>query len=81
MNYSPLIYAFEQENIAVTGEGTLDGSRREAGGLASAGAATAAAKNSMDEAARRAVPVAERVFGEGGGLRPNFIQPYRCRTC
>ena len=25
MNYSPLIYAFEQENIAVTGSGTLDG--------------------------------------------------------
>ena len=25
MNYSPLIYAFEQENIAVTGEGVLDG--------------------------------------------------------
>ena len=26
MNYSSLIYAFEQENIAVTGKGTLDGS-------------------------------------------------------
>jgi len=26
MNYSPLIYAYEQENIAVTGPGTLDGS-------------------------------------------------------
>ena len=26
MNYSPLIYAFEQENIALTGKGTLDGS-------------------------------------------------------
>ena len=25
MNYSPLIYAWEQENIAITGEGTLDG--------------------------------------------------------
>src|ERR687894_1298848 len=25
MNYSPLVYAFEQENIAVTGTGTLDG--------------------------------------------------------
>ena len=25
MNYSPFIYAFEQENIAITGEGTLDG--------------------------------------------------------
>src|ERR1043166_3825728 len=26
MNYSPFIYAFEQEKIAVTGRGTLDGS-------------------------------------------------------
>ena len=25
MNYSPFIYAFEAENIAVTGRGTLDG--------------------------------------------------------
>jgi polygalacturonase len=29
MNYSPLIYAFEQENIAITGSGTLDGSAAE----------------------------------------------------
>ena len=25
MNFSPLVYAFEQENIAITGGGTLDG--------------------------------------------------------
>jgi polygalacturonase len=25
-------------------------------------------------------PVAERVFGEGSFLRPNFVQPYRCRN-
>ena len=24
-NYSPLIYAYEAENIAITGEGVLDG--------------------------------------------------------
>jgi polygalacturonase len=24
MSYSPLIYAFEQNNVAITGEGTLD---------------------------------------------------------
>ena len=30
--------------------------------------------------AARGVPVAERVFGEGTYLRPNFIQPYRCRN-
>ena len=29
MNYSPLIYAFEQTNIAVTGTGTLDGGADE----------------------------------------------------
>jgi polygalacturonase len=28
----------------------------------------------------RGVPVRERVFGEGSWLRPNFIQPYRCRN-
>jgi polygalacturonase len=33
----------------------------------------------MDMAARGA-PVAERVFGEGGYLRPNFLQTYRCRN-
>src|ERR1043165_6238828 len=26
------------------------------------------------------LPVAKRVFGEGDFLRPNFIQPYRCRN-
>ena len=25
MNYSPLIYAYQQQNIAVTGNGTFDG--------------------------------------------------------
>ena len=25
MNYSPLIYAYNKQNIAVTGKGTLDG--------------------------------------------------------
>ena len=28
--------------------------------------------------AERGVPVAERRFGDGHFLRPNFIQPYRC---
>jgi polygalacturonase len=29
MNYSAFIYAFEQENIAVTGQGILDGAGRQ----------------------------------------------------
>jgi unsaturated rhamnogalacturonyl hydrolase len=75
MNYSPLIYAFEQEDIAVTGSGTLDGSGVQAWwGIPSPGRAKL-----IDEG-DRGVPVAERVFGDGGGLRPNFIQPCRCRN-
>ncbi len=79
MNYSPLIYAFGQENIAVTGGGTLDGSGAQTWwGLRAQGAGGGPQKliNQADAGA----PVAERVFGEGGGLRPNFIQPYRCRN-
>ena len=78
MNYSPLIYAFEQENIAVTGSGTLDGSGAQTWWGFKAGAG-GGPKKLIDEA-DRGVPVAERAFGEGGGLRPNFIQPYRCRN-
>ena len=75
MNFSPLIYAFEQENIAITGEGTLDGQ----------GAAWHDWKSSSDtkrlvQMGNEGVPVAQRVFGEGHKLRPNFVQPMRCRN-
>jgi polygalacturonase len=87
MNYSPLIYAFEQENIAVTGKGTLDGSasdenwwkwaRRGAGGTPSMASADI---RQLREMGQNGVPVKERVFGAGRFLRPNFIQPYRSRN-
>ena len=86
MNYSPYIYACEAENIAVTGPGTLDG---QAGADAwwnwrgtgpSGGARQTAARNRLFEMQARGAPVADRVFGEGHFLRPNFIQPYRSRN-
>lgn len=75
MNFSPLIYAFEQENIAITGEGTLDGQ----------GAAWHSWKSSSDtqtlvKMGAEGVPVAQRIFGEGHKLCPNFVQPMRCRN-
>ncbi len=86
MNYSPLVYAWEQENVAVSGKGTLDGSasidtwwgwvRRNGANPARA----AADRRRLNEMGQKGVPVAERVFGEGSFLRPNFIQPYRCRN-
>ena len=87
MNYSPLIYAFEQQNIAVTGKGTLDGgaaddnwwkwARRGPGGARSLAHADVQRLREMGD---RGVPVRERVFGQGYHLRPPFIQPYRSRN-
>lgn len=89
MNYSPFIYAFEQQNIALTGEGTLDGQSGEEHwwpwkGNSGVGKKSDAnqnkARNALSEMAERGVPVRDRVFGDGHYLRPQFIQPYRCRN-
>jgi len=81
MNYSALISAFEQEDIAVTGAGVLDGSAGADNWWTwKSGPQAAAARARLHEMGERGVPVAERVFGAGGFLRPNFIQPYRCRN-
>jgi polygalacturonase len=93
MNYSPLIYAFEQQNIAITGEGTLDG---QAGcqywwpwkGRSSSAECPNEAKGPDQADDRRALfdmaekgkAVVERVFGAGHYLRPQFIQPYHCQN-
>ena len=80
MNYSALIYAFEQQDIAVTGAGVLDGGASEDNWWAWKQAPQAAARARLQELGVRGAPVAERVFGEGSFLRPNFIQPYRCHN-
>ena len=77
MNYSPFIYAFEQKNIAITGEGTLD-SQATLGEWHSWSRRGEGAK--LVEMGNKDVPVAQRVFGEGHFLRPYFIQPTRCQN-
>jgi len=86
-NYSALIYAFEQENIAVTGDGTLDGAASDENwwawtkrGPDGTPAKVKTSRDLLNDLGERGVPVAQRVFGEGHFLRPNFIQPYRCHN-
>jgi unsaturated rhamnogalacturonyl hydrolase len=86
MSYSALIYAFGQENIAVTGKGTLDGGATAETWLAwnkkkSSGCALQLpARNKLFKMGDENVPVAARVFGTDSFLRPNFVQPYRCKN-
>ena len=86
MNYSSLIYAFEQENIAVTGKGTLDGGsttddwwswNKKGQGI---NQKQRAARDNLVAMAETDTPVAKRIFGDGHFLRPNFVQPYRCKN-
>ncbi|HEY1495580.1 MAG TPA: glycoside hydrolase family 28 protein [Candidatus Solibacter sp.] len=86
MNYSPFIYAFNQQNIAITGGGTLDGQASGEHWWPWAGKRGSKpddpnqrkARAALVEMAEKGVPVADRKFGDGAWLRPMFIQPYRC---
>jgi len=85
MNYSPLIYAYEQENIAVTGEGVLDGQGSYdhwwswKGNKDSSKPNQKAARMRLNEMGEKNIPVEQRTFGEGSYLRPNFFEPYKCK--
>jgi polygalacturonase len=76
-NYSPLIYALGQKNIAVTGDGTLDGQADEANWLAWK---NSAARAKLVKMAEDNVPVEQRQFGEADYLRPDFIEFNRCQN-
>lgn len=90
MNYSPLIYAFEDSNIAVSGEGVLDGQGTTSAWWPWKGNAEGGWKQGMPrqkeararlmELCEKGVPPEQRIFGEGSYLRPSFIQPYRCKN-
>lgn len=82
MGVSPFIYAYDCENIAITGHGVLDGQashetwwrqKRVADGQESD-------NGRLRRWAEEGRPVAERVFGVEATIRPQFIQPYRCRN-
>jgi len=96
LNYSPLIYAFEQDNIAITGKGVLDG-----GAMANVwwdwkgpwdDAETTPTGwqpgmvdqrtdvAALEQMAENNLPVTQRIFGKGHYLRPSFVQPYRCKN-
>jgi|GEM_PF-1210091 len=76
-NYSPLVYAFEQENIAITGQGTLDGNADSNHWWLWKNTQQADV-TALRQQAENGVPVEERIYGEGHYLRPSMIQPYRC---
>lgn len=77
-NYSPLIYAIDCENIAVTGQGTLDGQGQTWWQWKKL---QHAAAKELYHAQFNGIPVEKRIFGtEQAALRPQFLQTIRCRS-
>jgi polygalacturonase len=75
-NYSPLIYANNADNIAITGPGTFDG-QGEAWFNMRIWQKADREKLWNSEAA--GIPVDERIYGtEEGALRPAMVQPFNC---
>jgi unsaturated rhamnogalacturonyl hydrolase len=89
-NLSPLIYAYGQTNIAVTGDGVLDGQAddnhwwpwkgRGGNGKTNGAPNQNQARNRLVQMVADGVPVEQRRFGPGDCLRPSFIEPFRCRN-
>ena len=91
MNFSPLIYAKNKKNIAITGQGILNGQASNEFWWPWCGSKTygwkegdpkqhsslAKLKEGMSE---NGVPVEERIFGIGEFLRPTFIEPFKCEN-
>ena len=89
-NYSPLIYAYQAKDVAVTGEGVLDGCASNTAWWPMCGAAkygwtqdtpeaqSYGNRNALLKMSDDGVPVEQRVFGAGKGMRPQMIQLYEC---
>lgn len=92
MNYSPLIYAKNKTNVAITGKGILNGQANSSNWWIWSGGKDYGWKKGIPsqndptnrevlvDMAEKNVPVAERVFGDGRYLRPNFIEFFECNT-
>ena len=88
MNYSPLIYAYQKTNVAITGKGTLNGQANNEYWWSWCGKDTYGWKKGapiqnvarLMDMAEAGVPVSERIFGEGYNLRPNFVEFFECQN-
>lgn len=91
-NARPLIYAYGETNIALTGKGTIDGqaSRENWWGRQRSverndftgpdGKAYRASRLKLLEQGENRIPVGERIYGEVDCLRPQTVNFNRCTT-
>ncbi|SFU27545.1 Polygalacturonase [Pustulibacterium marinum] len=92
MNYSPLIYAKDQKNIAITGKGIFNGQANQENWWPWCGSERYGHKEGMPaqkdahnlptlrKMNEEQTPVDQRVFGSGHQLRPLFFEVLNCEN-
>ena len=88
-NYQPMIYAADATDIAITGEGTIDGGAGMDAWWPMCGAAhynwtdktpehQRVTRGELMQMNEKRVPIDERRFGKGKGLRPQLVNFFQC---
>ena len=83
-NTSPMIYAYGQENIAITGKGTIDGGASIENWwgmmrLAAVPGKELRGRPLLMDWNDKKVPVEKRILGPGDNMRPQLINLYKCK--
>jgi polygalacturonase len=82
-NYSALVYAYQQKNIAITGKGILDGQCEDTWSKwkkGNNGENQDKTKPIIRQMGNDKTPENQRKFGEGFYLRPSLIEFYECEN-
>ena len=80
-NYSPFIYSYNAQNIALTGSGTINGQASNTNWWAWKTSAQATLDDTLlNQEGQAGTPVSQRIFGAGHQLRPVFVQFYNSQN-
>lgn len=88
-NYQPCIYAYKATDVAITGEGTIDGNgtndtwwnmcgKDTFGYIEGQKESQRTSRPQLQKMSEDGIPVNDRKFGIGKGLRPQLINLYEC---
>ena len=77
-NYSPLFYAYQCSDIAISGNGKINGSASK--NFSTWRPQGSADQNKLRQMGHDGTPVYQRVFGDGYHLPPDMIQFFGCKN-
>ncbi|QQR77880.1 MAG: glycoside hydrolase family 28 protein [Candidatus Moraniibacteriota bacterium] len=79
-NYSSPLSARNAKNVAITGEGTIDGQAEKSWWTSIDEPIVTTSMSELYRMGQDGVPLENRIFGKDKGLRPAFVEFFECNT-